>query len=319
MPGGQYTNLREQARALGLAHRWSEVAQAYADVNRLFGDIVKVTPTSKVVGDMALTMVAGDLSPEDVADPAREVAFPESVVSLFKGELGFPPDGFPAALSRKVLKLGDDEAPPAPYRPGDRLPPVDLGAARAQAERECETTLDERQLASYLMYPKVMRDYCAHLRRYGDTSGLPTPVFFYGPQPQQEIAVEIDSGKTLLVALQTVTPDGDGAAKVQFELNGQSRTVRIVRADAATGASARPLADPTNPWHVAAPMPGAIVSVAVQPGQRVAAGGTLLALEAMKMETHVAADRDAIVDSVHVAPGDRVQAKDLLVVLRAPG
>ncbi len=319
MPGGQYTNLREQARALGLAHRWTEVSQAYAEVNRLFGDIVKVTPTSKVVGDMALMMVGNDLTAQDVLDPAREVAFPESVVSLFKGELGFPPDGFPEAISRKVLKLGADAAPPQPYRPGDRLPPVDLVAARAQAERECEQPLDDRQLASYLMYPKVMRDFCEHGRLHGDTSVLPTPVFFYGPQPQQEMALEIDPGKTLLVALQSVTPDGDAAHKVQFELNGQARTVRVLRPDAGRAAGARPLADTANPWQVAAPMPGAIVSVAVTRGQRVGAGSTLLSLEAMKMETHVAADRDAEVEAVHVVPGDRVQAKELLIVLRPPG
>ena len=318
MPGGQYTNLREQARALGLAHRWTEVSQAYADVNRLFGDIVKVTPTSKVVGDMALMMVANDLTPGDVLNPAREVAFPESVVSLFKGELGFPPDGFPPALSRKVLKLREAEPPPAPYRPGDRLPPADLAALRAQAEQECEQPLDDRELASYLMYPKVTRDFYAHTRVHGDTSVLPTPVFFYGPQPQQELALEIDPGKTLLVALQTVTPDGEAAHKVQFELNGQSRTVRVLRPGAGKAAQGRPVADPGNPWHVAAPMPGAIVSVAVQPGQRIGAGSTLLALEAMKMETHVTADRDAEVEAVHIAPGDRVQAKDLLIVLRPP-
>ncbi|WP_088280124.1 pyruvate carboxylase [Ideonella sp. A 288] len=317
MPGGQYTNLREQARSLGLAHRWSEVSQTYADVNRLFGDIVKVTPTSKVVGDMALVMVASDLTPADVADPAREVGFPESVVSLFKGELGFPPDGFPEALSRKVLKLGADQAPPVPYRPGDRLPPVDLEAARAQGERECEQPLDERQLSSYLMYPKQMREFCAHRRQYGDTSLLPTPVFFYGPQPQQEIAVEIDPGKALLLSLQSVSADGETAHKVQFELNGQSRTVRVQAIGLAGGDAARPVADPSNPFHVAAPMPGAIVTVAVTVGQRVAAGATLLALEAMKMETHVAAERDAEVEAVLVAPGDRVNAKDLLVVLRA--
>ncbi len=319
MPGGQYTNLREQARALGLAHRWTEVSQAYADVNRLFGDIVKVTPTSKVVGDMALMMVANDLVPTDVSDPARDVAFPESVVSLFKGELGFPPDGFPAALSRKVLKLGEGAEPPAPYRPGDRLAPVDLEAVRAQATRECELPMDDRQLASYLMYPKVMREYCDHVRQYGDTSALPTPVFFYGAQPQQEIAVEIDPGKTLLVALQAISADGDSAHKVQFELNGQSRTMRVVRPDADPSARGRPVADAGNPLHVAAPMPGAIVSVAVKPGQRVSAGSTLLALEAMKMETHVAAERDAEIEAVLVAPGDRVQAKDLLIVLKAVG
>ena len=316
MPGGQYTNLREQALALGLAHRWTEVSQAYSDVNRLFGDIVKVTPTSKVVGDMALVMVSSDLSPADVLDPSHEVAFPESVVSLFKGELGFPPDGFPPALSRKVLKLTEGEAPPEPYRPGDRIPAVDLSGARASAERECQQPLDDRQLASYLMYPKVMRDYCAHVAQYGDTSTLPTPVFFYGPQQQQELTVEIDPGKSLLVALQSISPDGEAAQKVQFELNGQSRTVRVIAPHAGAAASARPVADPANPWHVSAPMPGGIVSVAVSVGQRVSAGSTLLALEAMKMETHVAADRDAQVEMVHVVPGDRVQAKDLLIVLK---
>ncbi|WP_119156027.1 pyruvate carboxylase [Caldimonas tepidiphila] len=318
MPGGQYTNLREQARALGLAHRWSEISQAYADVNQMFGDIVKVTPTSKVVGDMALMMVANDLTPADVLSPSREVAFPESVVSLFKGELGFPPDGFPPSLGRKVLRLGPNDMPPRPYRPGDWLEPADLEAVRAQAERECGQPIGDTELASYLMYPKVTRDFLAHQRQYGDTSILPTPVFFYGPQPQQEMALEIDPGKTLLVALQTVAPDGDAAHKVQFELNGQSRTVRVARPEAAGAAKGRPTADATNPWHVAAPMPGAIVSVAVQPGQRISAGATLLALEAMKMETHVTAERDAEVEAVLVAPGDRVQAKDLLIVLRAP-
>ncbi|MFM8900846.1 MAG: pyruvate carboxylase [Burkholderiales bacterium] len=316
MPGGQYTNLREQARSLGLAHRWTEVSQTYADVNQLFGDIVKVTPTSKVVGDMALMMVASDLTPQDVSDPTREVAFPESVVSLFKGELGFPPDGFPAALSRKVLKLASSEQPPEAYRPGDRLPPVDMVAMRQQAEAECEQPLDEQQLASYLMYPKVTREFFAHQRNFGDTSVLPTTVFFYGPQPQQEMALEIDPGKTLLVALQSISDDGEAAKKVQFELNGQSRTVRVQRTDGAQAAT-RPVADPNNPRHIAAPMPGGIVSVAVTVGQHITAGSTLLALEAMKMETHVTADRDGIVEAVLVVPGDRVQAKDLLVVLKS--
>jgi pyruvate carboxylase len=321
MPGGQYTNLREQARSLGLAHRWTEVSQAYADVNRLFGDIVKVTPTSKVVGDMALAMVAGDLSAAEVADPAHEVAFPESVVALFRGELGFPPDGFPADISRKVLKLTRDQAPPTPYRPGEHLPAVDLAAARAQGKAECGQPLDEQQLASYLMYPKLMRDWCEHVRANGDTSILPTQVFFYGAQLQQEMALEIDPGKTLLVALESVTADDGAAMKVQFELNGQTRTVRITKLETGStapskAAGGRAVADATNPWHVAAPMPGGIVSVAVKPGQRVAAGSTLLALEAMKMETHVAADREAEVETVLVAPGDRVQAKDLLIVLK---
>ena len=319
MPGGQYTNLREQARALGLAHRWTEVSNAYADVNQLFGDIVKVTPTSKVVGDMALMLVANDLSAADAADPAREVSFPESVVSLFKGELGFPPDGFPAELSRKVLKA----EPPAPYRPGDQLPPVDLEAARAQGEQACNAPLDDRQLASYLMYPKVTKSFFDHRQLYGDTSVLPTPTFFYGMRVQDELAVDIDAGKTLLVTLQAIQRGGEGEDhKLQFELNGQSRMVHIApRAEAGgSGAKAgtkRRAAEPGNPQHVASPMPGAIVSVPVKAGQKIAAGDLLVSLEAMKMETHIAADRDGVIEEVLVGPGDRVMAKDLLIVLAA--
>jgi pyruvate carboxylase len=317
MPGGQYTNLREQARGLGIEHSWTEVSRAYADVNRMFGDIVKVTPTSKVVGDMALMMVANDLSAADVCNPARDIAFPESVVSLFKGELGFPPDGFPAELSRKVLRA----EPPAPYRPGDQVPAVDLGAARAQGEAACEHPLDDRQLASYLMYPKQTAEYHAHLRAYSDTSVLPTSAFLYGLQPQEEVAVDIDAGKTLLVSLQGRHADVDECmVKVQFELNGQSRTVVIEQRStmlAGPARKSRAVADPENPLHVAAPMPGSIVTVQVQPGQRVPAGSTLVALEAMKMETHIAAERDCEIAAVHVQPGDRVAAKDLLIELKA--
>ncbi|MBN3822188.1 pyruvate carboxylase [Burkholderia sp. Ac-20384] len=316
MPGGQYTNLREQARSLGIDHRWTEVSRAYADVNRLFGDIVKVTPTSKVVGDLALMMVANDLAVDDVRNPDKDIAFPESVVSLFKGELGFPPDGFPAALSRKVLK-GE---PPAPYRPGDQIPPVDLDAARGQAEAACEQSLDDRQLASYLMYPKQTIDYYAHVRAYSDTSVVPTPAFLYGLQPQEEVAIDISPGKTLLVSLQGQHADAqDGIVKVQFELNGQSRTALVEQKTVVQAGKERhglQRAEPGNALHVAAPMPGSVVTVAVQPGQRVTAGTTLIALEAMKMETHIAAERDCEIAAVHVKPGDRVAAKDLLIELK---
>ena len=252
-----------------------------------------------------------------MCDPAKEIAFPESVVSLFKGELGFPPDGFPEALSRKVLR-GD---PPAPYRPGDQLAAVDLDAARAQGEAACEQPLDDRQLASYLMYPKQTADYHAHLRAYSDTSVLPTPAFLYGLQPQEEVAVDIDAGKTLLVSLQGQHADGEeGMVKVQFELNGQSRTAVIEQRStvlAGPARKSRPVADQENPLHIAAPMPGSIVTVPVQPGQRVSAGSTLVALEAMKMETHIAAERDCEIAAVHVQPGDRVASKDLLIELKA--
>ncbi|WP_407713746.1 pyruvate carboxylase [Comamonas testosteroni] len=311
MPGGQYTNLREQARAMGLEHRWTEVSEAYAGVNRLFGDIVKVTPTSKVVGDMALMMVANDLTPAQLADPARDVAFPESVVSLFKGELGFPPDGFPQELSHKVLKA----QPPVAYRPGDHLPPVDLEAARANAAQAAGMAIDElddRQLASALMYPKVAADFHRHQQQHGDVSVLPTPTFFYGMRPGDEVALEIDAGKTLLVSLQTIHEE-EGIAKVQFEMNGQSRMTNVAKAGAAKVAQ-REVARASEPKHVGAPMPGTIVTVAVAPGQQVAAGATLLSLEAMKMEMHMTAERDGVVERILVRPGDRVQSKDLLIV-----
>ena len=316
MPGGQYTNLREQARAMGLEHRWSEVSRTYSDVNRLFGDVIKVTPTSKVVGDMALFMVANDLSSADVMDPGREVAFPESVVALFKGEIGFPPDGFPADVSRKVLKCGRPgeimSAPPASYRPGERLPPVDLVAARADAEKAVGRHVDDNDLASYLMYPKVFIEFAAHHRKYGDVASLPTPAFFYGMRDREEVAIEIDAGKTLVVSMQGTAPtEEEGLTKVAFELNGQARTIRVEKAGARR--TQRPQAEAGNPKHLPAPMPGIIVTVAVKSGQAVRAGDPLLSIEAMKMESQIRAEHDCTVRLTHVKPGDTVAAHDLLL------
>jgi pyruvate carboxylase len=323
MPGGQYTNLREQARAIGLEHRWSEVSQAYADVSRMFGDIVKVTPTSKVVGDMAIFMVANDLSRADVLDPEREVAFPESVVSLFKGELGFPPDGFPENLSRKVLKC-DSAAPilpipPRPYRPGDTLAAVDLDDARRDAEKVAGHHISDTDLASYLMYPKVFRDYAEHHRHYGDVSVLPTAAFFYGMAERDEIAVDLDPGKTLVIRMQGTAPaEEDGLVKVFFELNGQARTMRVEKAGAVKAAR-RQQAEVGNPAHVPAPMPGMIVTVAVKSGQTVKAGDPLVSIEAMKMESQIRAERDGTVRAVHVRSGDTIAAHDLLIELTPVG
>ncbi len=309
MPGGQYTNLREQARGMGLEHRWKDVSHTYAAVNRLFGDIVKVTPTSKVVGDMALFMVAADLSPDDVCSPDLDLAFPESVVSLFRGELGFPADGFPEALERKVLK----GAKPLAGRPGAQLPAVDLDAAHGIAEKAAGRAISEQELASYLMYPKVFLDYAEHRRRFGDVSVLPTPVFFYGLKEGQEIAVDIDRGKTLVLRLLGRTDlESGGQTKLFFELNGQPRVVRIDRAGA-VNAAARRSAEPNNPNHIGAPMPGMVVSVAVKAGQTVKKGEPLMSIEAMKMETMIRAERNATIERVHVTPGTVVGAKDLMV------
>ena len=312
MPGGQYTNLREQARSMGLEKHWPEVTRAYADVNRMFGDIVKVTPTSKVVGDLALSMVAGGLTPEQVMDPDKDIAFPESVVELFLGNIGQPVGGFPKALQKKILK----GRKPLTVRPGSVLPPADLEAERMEAEKRVRRGVSDRELASWLMYPSVFVDYAKHRRQYADVSALPTDVFFYGLAAGREISVDIEPGKTLIIRWQaTGEIDGDGARTVFFELNGQPRTVKAPdRAVAAAGRSHRK-ADESDPGQIGAPMPGLIVSVSVKPGDKVAAGDPLFVIEAMKMETAVYAEIDGTVTEAIVTPGARVEPHDLVIVL----
>ena len=311
MPGGQFTNLKAQARSLGLEERWHEVAQTYADVNRMFGDIVKVTPSSKVVGDMALMMVSQGLSRADVEDPEKEVAFPDSVIDMMRGNLGQPPGGFPEGIVKKVLK---DEKPNT-ERPGKHLEPVDLEAARAGLSAELEgKEIDDEDLMGYLMYPKVYLDYMGRHRIYGPVRTLPTRTFFYGMEPGEEISAEIDPGKTLEIRCQAVgETDETGEVKVFFELNGQPRTVRVPNRLVTAQTRARPRAEPGNAAHVGAPMPGVVASVAVTPGQKVNPGDLLLTIEAMKMETAIHAEHAATVKAIHTAPGAQIDAKDLLV------
>jgi pyruvate carboxylase len=314
MPGGQYTNLREQARALGIDEsRWPEVARTYAEVNAMFGDIIKVTPTSKVVGDLALLMASAGLTRAQVEDPDREVAFPESVVQLFRGELGQPYGGFPAALQRKVLK----GAAPLSTRAGAALAAVDLDAERARLQQQLPRPVTDEDLASYLMYPKVWSDYARERQQYGDPGILPTAVFFYGMEPGQEINIDLERGKTLIVRyLAASEPHEDGTRTVFFELNGQPRSVRVAdRSQVAKRPPPRKI-EPGNPRHVGAPMPGVVASVSAVPGARVQRGALLLTLEAMKMETAVRADSDGEVSEVLVQTGQAVDVKDLLVVLR---
>ncbi len=313
MPGGQFTNLKAQARSIGLEERWHEVAQMYADVNQMFGDIVKVTPSSKVVGDMALMMVSQGLTRAQVEDPAVEVAFPDSVVDMMRGNLGQPPGGWPKALQKKVLK-GEK---PLTDRPGKHLPPVDLEASRAGLSKQLDgKQIDDEDLNGYLMYPKVFLDYMGRHRVYGPVRALPTQTFFYGMQPGDEISTEIDPGKTLEIRLQAVSEmTDDGEVKVFFELNGQPRTIRVPNRLAAAKTTRRPKAEAGNANHLGAPMPGVVATVAAQTGKPVKAGDLLLTIEAMKMETGIHADRDAVVKAVHVQPGSQIDAKDLLVEL----
>jgi pyruvate carboxylase len=320
MPGGQFTNLKAQARSLGLEERWHEVAQTYADVNQMFGDIVKVTPSSKVVGDMALMMVAQNLTRAQVEDPSVDVAFPDSVVDMLRGNLGQPPGGWPAGILKKVLK-GET---PLTDRPGKHLPPVDLEATRKKLAQDLHLgdedaegeTVDDEDLNGYLMYPKVFMDYRARHRTYGPVRVLPTRTFFYGMEPGDEITAEIDPGKTLEIRLQAVGETTDeGEVRVFFELNGQPRVIRVPNRAVKAKTAARPKAQDGNPAHVGAPMPGAIASIVVSVGQKVRAGDLLLNIEAMKMETGLHADREATVKAVHVQPGMQIEAKDLLVEL----
>lgn len=311
MPGGQFTNLKEQARSLGLETRWHEVAQAYHDVNLMFGDIVKVTPSSKVVGDMALMMVSQDLTVADVENPAKDIAFPDSVVSMLRGDLGQSPGGWPSGLQKKALK-GDK---PIVVRPGSLLKPADLKTNRKEIEEKLGRPLSEYEFASWLMYPKVFSDFAAAQESYGPVSVLPTPTYFYGMKTEDEIFVDIEKGKTLVVRCLAIgDTDEKGMVTVFFELNGQPRRVKVPNRTAGASAGAvRRKAEPGNELHVGAPMPGVVSTLAVAVGQAVKAGDVLLSIEAMKMETALHAERDGTVAEVLVKTGDQIDAKDLLI------
>jgi pyruvate carboxylase len=311
MPGGQFTNLKEQARSLGLETRWHEVAQAYHDVNLMFGDIVKVTPSSKVVGDMALMMVSQDLSVADVENPARDIAFPDSVVSMLRGDLGQPPSGWPEGIQKKALK----GAAPITVRPGSLLKDADLPARRKELEEKLGRKVDEFEFASSLMYPKVHADFAAASDEYGPVSVLPTPVYFYGMKAEDEVFLDIEQGKTLVVRCLAIgDTDENGMVTVFFELNGQPRRVKVPNRNKAGGAKLRKKAEAGNEAQLGAPMPGVVSSVGVQAGQAVKSGDVLLSIEAMKMETVLHAERDGTIAEILVRPGDQIDAKDLLVV-----
>jgi pyruvate carboxylase len=312
MPGGQYTNLYQQAQALGLDSRWHEICRVYAEVNQLFGDIVKVTPTSKVVGDMALFMVGNNLTAKDVLEGKRELSFPESVVELFEGRLGPPPGGFPEKLRSRVLrgKQGIEG------RPGASLQPADFARAKGTLEKQVGRTVDDRELVSYLLYPRVFPELVAHQTKYSDTSVLPTPVFFHGMERGEETSIDIERGKTLIVKFLTVgEPHVDGTRTLFFELNGQPREAAVLDRSLADVKPTR-MAESGNADQVGSPMPGLVVRVLVAEGDQVAAGQKLFTLEAMKMETTVYADRAGTVSEVLVSPGTQVEAGELLLCYR---
>ena len=310
MPGGQATNLYQQAQSVGLGGRWSEVCRAYAVVNRMFGDIVKVTPTSKVVGDMAIFMVQNGLSAADVIHGSRDLAFPDSVVEFFQGQLGQPVGGFPADLQQRVLK----GKKPLTERPGAKMPPADFEVVRKQLGEGRSAVPTDRAVVTHLLYPRVTAELLAHQEKYSDVSVLPTPVFLYGMEPGEEVSIDIEEGKTLILKFQTVSdPHVDGRRTVFFELNGQPREVFVVDESLQSQVKAHPKAERDNPRHIAAPMPGLVVHVHVSEGETVKAGHKLVSLEAMKMETTVYADRPGRIAEVLVRAGTQIEAGDLLM------
>ena len=313
MPGGQFTNLKAQARSMGMEEKWHDIAETYADVNQMFGDIVKVTPSSKVVGDMALMMVAQNLSRDDVENPKTDVAFPESVVDMLRGNLGQPPGGFPKDLVKKALK-GEK---PNLDRPGKNLEPIDLEKTRQElSDKLGGMKIDDEDLNGYLMYPKVFLDYMERHLTYGPVRTLPTKTFFYGMNSGDEISLEIDPGKTLEIRMQAIgETDENGEVKVFFELNGQPRVIRVPNRLVTSETTSRPKADPSNSNHIGAPMPGVISTVSVNEGQTVKKGDLLLTIEAMKMETGIHVERDAKIKAVHVKAATQIDAKDLIIEL----
>ncbi|MES2470407.1 MAG: pyruvate carboxylase [Verrucomicrobiota bacterium] len=317
MPGGQYTNLKEQAESMGIGHRWPEIARMYAEVNLLFGDIVKVTPSSKVVGDMCMFLISRGVKPGDARSYLDTLptgtSFPESVIDMLQGGLGQPMGGWPADVQKIIL----GKKKPFTNRPGERAEKVDLDKTRHEVAKVVghkEATDDD--LYSHLMYPQVFADFVKFRKAHSDISVLPTPAYFYGLRDKEEITISLEAGKTLFARLLNLNePDPTGQRTAIFELNGYPRHVSVADKSAAKQVETRAKADPGNPLQIGAPMPGMIASMAVSIGHKVKEGDPILTLEAMKMFTTVTAPCNGTIADLSVAVGNTVEAKDLMVTL----
>jgi pyruvate carboxylase len=317
VPGGQFTNLKHQAEALGLLGQWRQVVRCYQEADAALGELIKVTPSSKAVGDLALFMVQNDLDGSSLLERAPELSFPESVVGLLKGRLGRPPYGFPADLQAAVLR-GEK---PLEDRPGAYLDPVDFDAVRSEIRElvkgePVERTVNDREVLSRVLFPEVYREFAAHRSSFGNTSALDTPTFFYGPGLGGRVAVDIEEGKTLIIRLISIGEvHADGTRPVVFELNGHAREVRVRDLEVSVAAHISTKAEPGNWQEVGASMPGKVVKIMVHAGETVPKGGDLLVTEAMKMETSVRSPRHAVVEEVLTQQGATVEAGDLLLRL----
>jgi pyruvate carboxylase len=314
MPGGQYTNLKEQAQSMGLGARWHEIAKSYADVNMAFGDIVKVTPSSKVVGDMAIFLVNHNMTMEQFErlGPDHNLTLPHSVIEMFMGSLGEPEGGWPKKLQKIILR----GAKPQKGRPGAHLPAPDLEETAASIEKKIGRRPSRDEVLSYLMYPEVFVKFARNRHAWGPVDVLPTPQFYYGMQRGEEVGVELEPGKTLIVKFQTIgEPHPDGTRTVFFELNGQPREVSVRDKKLEVKEAPRLKADPAKPGEIGAPIPGVVSTVAVELGQAVKKGDRLLVMEAMKMQSTVYSQVAGTVRQLLTHPGQHVEAKDLLAVI----
>lgn len=312
IPGGQYSNYKPQVEGFGLGDRWEECKEMYRKVNDMFGDIIKVTPSSKIVGDMALFMVQNNLQPDDIYERGEELTFPQGVVDLFKGMIGQPHGGFPEKLQKIILK-GEK---PITCRPGEFLEPVDFAAQKQELEKKLGIVLDDREVLSAVLYPGVFEEYVRHRQTYEDTSRLPTPVFFYSLELGDETSIEIQPGRTLVVQLNAIGRITEsGERDLYFELNGEPRQVAVKDLSVNSEEITHRKADPDNLHHVGAPMPGKVFRILVNVGDEIKAGDVLLSTEAMKMETNVKAPKDGVVSEILVAEGIQVETGELLVIL----
>jgi len=312
IPGGQYSNYKPRVAGVGLIDKWEECKKMYHDVNDAFGDIIKVTPSSKIVADLAIFLVQNDVAIENLIEKAPDLAFPQSVVDFFKGMIGQPYQGFPADLQKAVLK--DEEA--ITCRPGELLEPFDFEKERKGLEEKTGHAVDNKELLSYALYPDVYLDYDKHRTQYSDTSVIPTPTYFYGLEPGDEVSVDIDMGKTLIIKLVAIgSVHHDGTRHLYFELNGLSRQVTVRDNTVEGDFVQREKADKFNKHHVGAPMPGKVFKVLVKPGDDVDTGDVLVVTEAMKMETNIKASIAGKVKEVLFDVGDQVEKDDLLLEL----
>lgn len=310
MPGGQYSNLQQQARGVGLGDRWEEVKEMYARVNLLFGDVVKVTPSSKIVGDMALFMVQNNLDEEAVLEKGMYIDFPDSVIEFFAGNIGQPYGGFPEQLQKVILK--DRQA--ITVRPGELLEPANFEDIEKTLHEKLKRLVTSHDILSHVLYPKVYEEYLNVVQDFGDVSVIATPEFLFGMRLGEEIEVQIEKGKTLIVKLVSIgEPQPDGTRVIYFELNGQPREIVIEDVNIESTVAKKAKADPSNSAHIAATMPGTVLNVVVSEGSTVKRGDHLLITEAMKMETTIQAPYDGMIKAIHATSGEAIATGDLLI------